>query len=379
MTGRVLAINTGSTSTKIAYFVDGRKSFEQNLAHSVETLSKFDSVMDQDLMRKDAITEFLSEREIPLCDIDIVMARGGLITPIKTGIYEVTPVMRQALTEAQEGVHACNLSALIADDLAEEINRARKAAGVEGVCKAYIPDPPMADEVLPEAKVYGLPEFTRRPLFHALNSRAVCRRYAKSKGVKYQDLTIIVAHMGGGTSVTLHKGGNVIDTNDALGGDGPISAERAGSVPGFPLVEMCFSGKYTKEEIKKRLVGKGGAVAWFGTNDFREIVSRAESCPEGREALFLKGYCLSVAKYIASLTADVCGKVDAIILTGGIAYSEKITSDIASRVGFLAPVSVYPGENELESLAENGYLILSGESEIKTYDPNRSLLGSRGL
>lgn len=373
MTGRVLAINTGSTSTKIAYFVDGRKSFEQNLAHSVETLSKFDSVMDQDLMRKDAITEFLSEKEIPLCDIDIVMARGGLITPIKTGIYEVTPVMRQALTEAKEGVHACNLSALIADDLAGEINRARKAAGVEGVCKAYIPDPPMADEVLPEAKVYGLPEFTRRPLFHALNSRAVCRRYAKSKGVKYQDLTIIVAHMGGGTSVTLHKGGNVIDTNDALGGDGPISAERAGSVPGFPLVEMCFSGKYTKEEIKKRLVGKGGAVAWFGTNDFREIVSRAESCPEGREALFLKGYCLSVAKYIASLTADVCGRVDAIILTGGIAYSEKITSDIASRVGFLAPVSVYPGENELESLAENGYSILSGESEIKTYDPNMSL------
>ena len=357
MTGRVLAINTGSTSTKIAYFVDGAKLFEQNLAHSVEALSKFNSVMDQDLMRKDAITEFLYERRIPLSDIDIVMARGGLITPIKTGIYEVTPVMRAALVEAKEGVHACNLSALIADDLAGEVN----------------PDPPMADEVLPEAKVYGLPEFTRRPLFHALNSRAVCRRYAKSKGVKYQDLTIIVAHMGGGTSVTLHKGGNVIDTNDALGGDGPISAERAGSVPGFPLVEMCFSGKYTKEEIKKRLVGKGGAVAWFGTNDFREIVSRAESCPEGREALFLKGYCLSVAKYIASLTADVCGRVDAIILTGGIAYSEKITSDIASRVGFLAPVSVYPGENELESLAENGYSILSGESEIKTYDPNMSL------
>ena len=163
----------------------------------------------------------------------------------------------------------------------------------------------------------------------------MCRRYARSTGRKYQDLTIIVAHMGGGTSVTLHKGGNVIDTNDALGGDGPISAERAGSLPGFPLVEMCFSGKYTKEEIKKRLVGKGGAVA--------------------------------------SLTVDVCGKVDAIILTGGIAYSEKITAAITARVDFLAPVVVYPGENELESLAENGYSILSGESEIKTYDPNMSL------
>ena len=373
MTGRVLAINTGSTSTKIAYFVDGAKLFEQNLAHSVEALSKFDSVMDQDLMRKDAITEFLCERRIPLSDIDIVMARGGLITPIKTGIYEVTPVMRKALVGARNGVHACNLSALIADDLAAEVNAARKAAGIEGVCKAYIPDPPMADEVIPEAKVYGLPEFTRRPLFHALNSRAMCRRYARSKGVRYQDLTVIVAHMGGGTSVTLHKGGNVIDTNDALGGDGPISAERAGSVPAFPLVEMCFSGRYTESEIKKKLVGQGGAIAWFGTNDFREIISKAEADPDGREALFIKGYCLSVAKYIASLTADVSGKVDAVILTGGIAYSEKITSSIADRIGFLAPVVVYPGENELESLAENGYAILSGESEIKIYDPNMSL------
>lgn len=373
MTGRVLAVNTGSTSTKIAYFKDGEKLFEQNLAHSVETLAKYNSVMDQDLMRKDAITEFLSSRSIPLTDIDIIMARGGLITPIKTGVYAVNPAMCKALKEGKEGIHACNLSALIADDLAVEVNKARAEAGIKSVCKAYIPDPPMADEMLPEAKVNGLPEFSRRPLFHALNSRAMCRRYARSTGSRYQDLTIIVAHMGGGTSVTLHKGGNVIDTNDALGGDGPISAERAGTVPGFPLVEMCFSGKYTKEQIKKRLVGRGGAVAWFGTNDFKEITSRAEADPDGREALFVKGYCLSVAKYIAALTTDVYGKVDAIILTGGIAYSKMITSEITSRVDFLAPVVVYPGENELDSLAENGYGILSGEFEVKTYDPNMSL------
>lgn len=373
MTGRVLAINTGSTSTKIAYFKDGKKLFEQNLAHSVETLSKFNSVMDQDIMRRDAITEFLSERNIPLTDIDIVMARGGLITPIKTGVYAVNQAMRNALVEGRNGIHACNLSALIADDIAVEVNQARSAAGIGGICKAYIPDPPMADEMLPEAKVGGLPEFIRRPLFHALNSRAMCRRYAREHGSRYEDLTIIVAHMGGGTSVTLHKGGNVIDTNDALGGEGPISAERAGTVPAFPLVDMCFSGKYTKPEIKKRLVGKGGAVAWFGTNDFKEITSRADADPQGREALFLKGYCLSVAKYIASLSADVCGRVDAIILTGGIAFNSKITSSIAGRVGFIAPVTVYPGENELESLAENGYGILSGEFKVKTYDPNMSL------
>ena len=160
MTGRVLAINTGSTSTKIAYFKDGVKLFEQNLAHNAETLAEFDSVMDQDMMRKDAITEFLSSRNIPLCDIDIIMARGGLITPIRTGVYAVTPVMRAALKEAREGVHACNLSALIADDLAVEVNRARAEAGVAGECRAYIPNPPMADEMLPEAKVNGLPEFS---------------------------------------------------------------------------------------------------------------------------------------------------------------------------------------------------------------------------
>lgn len=370
MDGRVLAINTGSTSTKIGYFVAGEKLFEQNLVHSVSDLAAFDSVMQQDIMRKNAITEFLSSKDIPLSDIDIIMARGGLLTPIRTGVYEVTQVMRDALIEGRNGVHACNLSALIADDLAVEVNRARQEAGIPGICKAYIPDPPMADEMLPEAKVGGLPEFPRRPLFHALNSRAVSRRYARSRGVSYSDVTVIVAHIGGGTSVTLHRNGNVIDTNDALGGDGPISAERAGTVPAFPLVEMCFSGRYTKEEIKKRLVGKGGAVAWFGTNDFREIARMAEEDPEGKAALFIKGYSLSVAKYIAALSTVVCGKVDAIILTGGIAYNAHIAGEISSRVDFIAPVVVYPGENELESLAENGYGILSGEFEVKVYDPN---------
>lgn len=373
MKGKVLAINTGSTSTKIGYFDDGRKLFEQNLEHSASALAEYESVMDQDIMRKDAITDFLKEREIPLCNIDIVMARGGLITPIRTGVYEVNQAMRDVLIAGKEGVHACNLSALIADDLAEEINEARKAAGINPNCKAYIPDPPMANELLPEARVGGLPEFPRRPLFHALNSRAMGRRYARSIGRKYEELTVIVAHIGGGTSVTLHRNGDVIDTNDALGGDGPISAERAGTVPAFPLVEMCFSGQYTKDQIKKKLVGRGGAVAWFGTNDFRVIVSKAEEDPQSREAVFVKGYALSVAKYIAALSADVCGKVDAIIITGGVARGPKVVSEISSRIDFIAPVVVYPGENELESLAENGYGILSGEFEVKTFDPNMVL------
>ena len=370
MNGRILVINTGSTSTKIGFYDSGEMLFEKNLTHSADEVARYKSVMDQTPMRRDAITDFLSEKGIALETIDIAMARGGLITPIRTGVYEVNQEMRDALMSGKDGVHACNLSALIADDIAREVNDARAAKGMEGISKAYIADPPMADEMLPEVKVGGIPEFERRTLFHALNSRAMVRRYARSVGKTNKEVTVIVAHMGGGSSVSLHRNGLVIDTNDALGGDGPISPERAGSVPGFPLVEMCFSGKYTKDEIKKKLVGKGGAVAYFGTNDFREIAARADAGEEAC-ATFLKGFCVSVAKYIGALATVVGGKVDAIILTGGIAHSRLITEDIIGRVGFIAPVEVYAGENELESLAENGYGILAGEFDIKYYHPDR--------
>lgn len=369
MKGRILVINTGSTSTKIAVYDSGEKLFEKNLTHTAEEIAKYDSVMDQTPMRRDAITDFLSEKGVALESIDIAMARGGLITPIRTGVYEVNQAMRDALMSGKDGVHACNLSALLADDIAVEVNKAREEQGVEQKCRAYIADPPMADEMLPEVKVGGLPEFPRRTLFHALNSRAMVRRYARSVGKTNKDVTVIVAHMGGGSSVSLHRNGLVIDTNDALGGDGPISPERAGSVPGFPLVDMCFSGEYTKAEVKKKLVGRGGAVAYFGTNDMREIAARAEAGDEACTT-FLKGFCVSVAKYIGSLAVVVGGKVDAIILTGGIAYNKDIVEDIIGRVGFIAPVEVYAGENELESLAENGYGILAGEFEIKYYHPD---------
>lgn len=373
MKGRILVINTGSTSTKIAFYDAGDKMFEQNLAHPADELAKYSSVMDQDIMRRDAIADFLVKRGIALEGIDIVMARGGLITPVRTGVYEVNGDMKDALLAGHEGVHACNLSALIADDMAIEVNECRDAAGIAERCRAFIADPPMADEMIPETKVGGLPEFPRRTLFHALNSRAMVRRYARSKGLANKDVTVIVAHLGGGTSVSLHRHGQVIDTNDALGGDGPISPERAGTVPAFPLVEMCFSGKYTKEEIKRRLVGRGGGVAYFGTNDFRELTARA-AAGDAECEVFLKGYCLSIAKYIAALSAVVCGKVDAVILTGGVAYSDSLVSQVRERIEFIAPVVVYPGENELESLAENGYGILSGEFVIKHYVKEQRLL-----
>ena len=367
MKGKVLIINPGSTSTKIGFYDNGQQLFETNLTHSAEEIAKYDSVMDQGGMRRDAITDFLSENGVELDSIDVIMARGGLITPIEAGVYEVTPAMREALIEGRNGVHACNLSALIADDMAADINKSRQAKGQSGICKAYIADAPTSDEMLPELKLTGHPVFERRAAFHTLNSRAMVRRYARSVGKTNKDVTVIVAHMGGGSSVSLHKNGRVIDVNDALGGDGPMSPERAGSVPAFPLVDLCFSGEYSKAEIKKMLVGKGGAVAHLGTNDFREITSRAESGDEAC-ANFLKAFCVSVAKYIGAVATVVCGKVDAIVLTGGIAHGKAVTSAITEMVQFIAPVEVYAGENELESLAENGYGILAGEFEVKHYE-----------
>ena len=365
--GTILVVNTGSITTKFAVYKDGACLLEKKLEHSVEELSKFADVMDQDMMRTEAILKALKEIGVRLEDIDIVMCRGGLFTPCITGVYNVNADMREVLSSSREGNHACNLSALIGDNIAGEINAIRGKDGPFGPCVAYVADPPMADEMLPECHVGGIPEFPRRTLFHALNTRAIMRRYLRDTGRKAEDTTAIICHMGGGVTISLHRGGRVIDTSHGLGGDGPITPERAGCCPPYPLIDMCFSGKYTKQEIKKKLIGKGGAVAYFGTNDMRVVVERAQ---EGQEdyVVFLKAFVLNIAKYIVAQGAVVDGKVDAIILTGGVAYSKPITDAITKKVEWLAPVRVYPGENELESLAENGYMILAGETKIHTYN-----------
>ena len=367
--GNILVVNTGSITTKFAYYRDGEIVLEEKLEHSVEALSKFADVMDQDGMRTSAILDALRGKGIRLEDIDIVMCRGGLFTPCITGVYNVNEDMRTVLSESREGNHACNLSALTGDNIANEINALREKEGIAprfGKCIAYVADPPMADEMLPECHVGGIPEFPRRTLFHALNTRAIMRRYLRDTGRKAEDTTAVICHMGGGVTISLHRGGRVIDTSHGLGGDGPITPERAGCCPPYPLIDMCFSGEYTKQEIKRKLIGKGGAVAYFGTNDMRVIVSKAkEGDPE--YVVFMKAFVLNIAKYIVAQAAVVDGKVDAIILTGGVAYSKDITDAITRKVSWVAPVCVYPGENELESLAENGYIILAGDTKIHTY------------
>lgn len=368
-----MAIDTGSTSTKVGYFSDGIMLFEDKLIHTADELTKFSSIPEQEILRRDAVNDFLKRKGINLEDIDIVMARGGLISPVTSGVYGVNQDMKDVLISCKYGVHACNLSALIADDIVEEVKEARAMKNVNshfGECKAYIADAPLTDEMLPECKVGGLPEFPRKPRFHALNSKAIVREYLRKHGLVENNKTIIVAHMGGGITTSLHKNGKVIDTNDGLGGDGPFSPERAGTCPAFPLVEMCFSGKYTEAEIKKKIIGRGGAVAYFGTSDLKELMDRASAGDE-RCAVFMKAFSLNISKYIASMAATAEGKVDAVLLTGGIANDKEICDEIIKRVSFIAPVEVYPGEQELDSLAENGYYVLEGTAVIHNYDKER--------
>jgi butyrate kinase len=371
MKGKVLAINTGSTSTKVGYYVDGQPVCIRTLEHTAEEIGRYPDVLDQDRMRRDAVTTFLNEKGIGLDQIDIVMARGGLFAPVVTGVYEVNEDMREVLLSGRDGIHACNLSAVIADDIAGMVNAYRDATGIDvSRCHAYIADPPMADEMLPECRVGGLPEFPRRAFLHALNSRATVRKYLYDHGRVRNDVTAIVAHMGGGITVTLHRNGKVIDTNNGLGGDGPFTPERAGSCPAFPLIEMCFRSGMTEKEVKRKVLGKGGAVAFFGTNDLRELERRA-AAGDTEVDIWLNAFGLNVAKYIASLATTVDGHIDVILLTGGIAKDSRIVSDIRRRTAFIAPVEVYAGENELDSLAENGYIILGGGAKIHRYDKER--------
>lgn len=371
MKGKVLAINTGSTSTKVGYYVDGQPVCIRTLEHTAEEIARYPDVLDQDRMRRDAVTAFLNEKGIGLDQIDIVMARGGLFAPVVTGVYEVNEDMREVLLSGRDGIHACNLSAIIADDIAGMVNAYRDATGIDvSRCHAYIADPPMADEMLPECRVGGLPEFPRRAFLHALNSRATVRKYLYDHGRVRNDVTAIVAHMGGGITVTLHRNGKVIDTNNGLGGDGPFTPERAGSCPAFPLIEMCFRSGMTEKEVKRKVLGKGGAVAFFGTNDLRELERRA-AAGDTEVDTWLNAFGLNVAKYIASLATTVDGHIDVILLTGGIAKDSRIVSDIRRRTAFIAPVEVYAGENELDSLAENGYIILGGGAKIHRYDKER--------
>lgn len=352
----ILAVNPGSTSTKFAIFEEDKLLFEKSLAHSHEDLAVFRKITDQLDFRKELIIKELRERGTDLESIYAIVGRGGLVRPIESGVYEVNEKMISDLQKGLLGQHASNLGGLIAKALCAEMPNA----------KAFIVDPVVVDELQPVARISGHPEIRRVSIFHALNQKAVARMYAASKGRCYEELNLIVAHMGGGISVGAHSKGKVIDVNNALDGDGPFSPERSGGLPSGQLVDLCFSGKFAREDIRAMITGKGGMVAYLGTNSFREVCEKAES---GDEAAILirDAAAYQTAKEIGSAATVLHGDVDAIILTGGMAYQNDHVERIKTMTKFIAEIVVYPGEDELKSLAYNGLLALDGKIGIRDY------------
>ncbi len=352
----ILAVNPGSTSTKFALYDGDRLVFDKTLRHSASELKGYARMTDQLPFRFKLIMETLKNEGTDLQSVSAVVGRGGLVNPIESGIYEVNELMKRHLKEAVNGEHASNLGALLADMMVAHMTGAR----------AYIVDPVVVDELEPVARLSGLPLISRRSIFHALNQKAVARIYAASIGKTYEEMNLVVAHMGGGISVGAHRRGRVVDVNNALNGDGPYSPERSGGLPASQLADLCFSGKYTQEEVMTMLAGKGGMVAYLGTNSFVEACKRAG---EGDKlaALVVEGCSYQTAKEIGAMSVVLHGEVDAIILTGGLAYDTDHVTRISEMVKSIAPIFVYPGEDELKALAYNGYLAVTGRIGLKEY------------
>ena len=340
----LLVINPGSTSTKVALFLNDKLIQEATLRHDVEELEQFKNIIDQLDFRKQVIMDFLVQHKYRLNQIDVFVGRGGMLKPLKNGgTYLVTENMLNDLRACRYGAHASNLGALLASSFAKEFNRA-----------AYIVDPVVIDEFEDISRVSGQKLIERKSIFHALNQKATAKRHAKVIGRNYEDLNLVVCHLGGGISVGLHKKGRVIDVNNALGGDGPFSPERTGTIPTYPLVDLCFSGEYTKEEIKKLLVGKGGLVSYLGTNDGREVEARIDKGDQEAQFYYeAMGY--NVVKEIGAMTFASRGKIDAVLLTCGMAYSKYLVDYIMSYLDKHVKVYVYPGEDEKRALAEGTF------------------------
>ncbi|HOK01374.1 MAG TPA: butyrate kinase [Spirochaetota bacterium] len=354
---RILAINPGSTSTKISVFDNQKDIFTLNIKHSIDDLCKYKSVMEQYDFRKSVIIDELNRAKIDLKTIDAVVGRGGLVKPIAGGVYRVNDLLLRDLNAEIMGSHPSNLGGILAHEISKEI----------GLKESFIVDPPIVDEMDEVARISGMPEITRKSIFHALNQKAVARRFARENRKHYEELNLIVAHLGGGITVGAHQKGRVIDVNNGLDGEGPFSPERSGGLPVGDLVKMCFSGEYTFEQIKKKITGQGGLVAYLGTNSAYEVSQKvAEGDIESLRIYRAMAY--QVAKEIGSMAAVLKGDVDAILITGGIAYDENFCAWIEEMVSFIARVAVYPGEDEMKALAEGVFYALKGEMEIKEYE-----------
>ena len=355
MSVKSLIINPGSTSTKLGVFEDETLLFEETLRHSTEEIGKYATIADQKDFRKEIILDFLKSKDFDVKDLNMVVGRGGMLKPIPSGTYVTTDEVCKDLAEGVSGQHASNLGGLLAREIGDSI-------GVP----SYIVDPVVVDELEEEARYSGVPELPRTSIFHALNQKAVAKRYAKEKGVPYDSLNLIVVHMGGGVSVGPHKKGKVVDIFNALDGDGAFSPERAGGVPSGALIKMCFSGKYTQAEVYKKIVGNGGFNAYCNTNDMRDVEKMVNEGDE-KAALIRRAFIKQVSKDIGAMATVLEGKVDQIIVTGGIAYDKAVVNGLKEKCEWIAPFTVYPGEDELLALVQGGLRVLNGEEKAGEY------------
>ena len=357
---QILAINPGSTSTKFAVYNEKECVFTKTIRHPLEQLLRYKNIVDQFAFRKGVIIEALVEEGIEVDAIKFIIGRGGLTYPLESGVYRVNNLMLDHLREGIMGHHASNLGGMLADYIALQIPNA----------KAFIADPVVTDEMDDVARFAGHPRFERQSIFHALNQKATARLHAKKMVKNYNDMRLIVAHLGGGISVGAHKNGRVVDVNNALDGEGAFSPERSGTLPVGQVIDLCLNGKSSQEQMRRMVVGEGGFVAYLGTNDALEVEKRVEKGDEKaklvQEALFYQ-----VSKMIGEMAVVLEGKVDGILLTGGLAYNKQLEAYIRNKAGFISEVFVYPGEDELEALAKNALRVANGEIEAKEYNPVR--------
>ncbi|MCR5419015.1 MAG: butyrate kinase [Lachnospiraceae bacterium] len=355
MSKKSLIINPGSTSTKIGVFEDETLLFEETLRHSTEEIAQYATIVDQKDFRKKIILDLLSSKDFDINSLDFIVGRGGMLKPIPGGTYEVSDALLEDLKIGKQGQHASNLGGILAREIGESIGK-----------PSFIVDPVVVDELMPTSRYSGVPELPRTSVFHALNQKAVAKRYAKEKGVAYDSLNLVVVHMGGGVSVGAHEKGRVVDVFNALDGDGAFSPERAGAVPSGALIKMCFSGQYTQQEVYKKVVGNGGFNAYLNTNDMRDVDKMADE-GDAKAVEIRDAFIQQVAKDIGSMCCVLSGKVDQIIVTGGIAYDKYVVDGLKSRCEWMAPFTVYPGEDELLALAQGGLRVVNGEEKAMSY------------
>ncbi|MFZ7945172.1 butyrate kinase [Neobacillus sp. 19] len=352
---RILIINPGSTSTKIGVFDNEISIFEKTIRHEAEIINSYSTIIEQYEFRKTTILETLDQEGINISKLSAVCGRGGLLRPIEGGTYAVNDLMLEDLRNGFSGQHASNLGGILAYEIAEGLN-----------IPSFIVDPVVVDELAPIARISGFALIERKSIFHALNQKAVARRVAKDLGKKYNELNLIVTHMGGGITVGVHKQGKVVDVNNGLHGEGPLSPERAGTVPAGDLIALCYSGEYYREELMKKLVGQGGLIGYLGTSDAVNVEKRIEAGDQEAKLVY-EAMAYQVAKEIGAASTVLSGKVDAIILTGGLAYGKGFVKSISDRINWIADIIVQPGEDELQALAEGALRVLRGEEAVKVY------------